>query len=114
MLFTAVFLCVPILLVLVPLRYFTLRKEHLGRPVILTGSISLLCSSLSFLTVWMLVTPFVLLPLSFYFAFQCYRKTVRCFPGMPVLARLCGLLPMAVALVVLQVVKEVLDAPYRA
>lgn len=114
MLFTALFLCVPVLLVLAPLRYFTLRKEHLGRPVILTGSISLLCSSLSFLTVWMFVPAFILLPLSFYCAFQCYRKTVKCFRGAPVLARLCGLLPMAVALVVLQVVKEVFEAPYRA
>lgn len=100
--------------VLALLPYFALRKNHPGRPVLLTGAISLLCSCLSALTAWLFVPAFVLLPLSFFFAFQCYRKTVRCFRGAPVLARLCGLLPTAVALAALRVVIVVFEAPYRA
>ena len=57
---------------------------------------------------------FVLPPLSVYFAFRCYKKTVAEFRGFPVSACLCGLIPMAVALATVPAMSEFFDGAYRA
>jgi len=114
MLFFFIWLGAPVLLVLALVCYLSLRKDHPGRSMFLAGAISLLSSFVMFFTVWLLLPVFVLLPLSLYFAFQCYKKTVLRFPGAPVLARLCGLLPMAVALAALPAANVFFEGSFQA
>lgn len=82
--------------------------------MIFEASISLL-SSLMLFFAWSLLLPIlVLLPLSLYFAFRCYKNTVARFQAFPILARVAGLMPMAVAVATLPAINYFFAGSYRA
>ncbi|MFS2022439.1 hypothetical protein [Massilia sp. CT11-137] len=114
LLYQVMWLAVPLLWGLLLLSYFSRKVYYRDRSMIFEASISLLSSLMLFFAWWLILPILVLLPLSLYFAFRCYRKTVARFHGFPILARVAGLLPMAVALATLPAINYFFADSYRA
>jgi len=114
LLYQVMWLAVPLLWALLLLLYFSRKVYYRDRSMIFEASISLLSSLMLFFAWWLILPILVLLPLSLYFAFRCYRKTVARFHGFPILARVAGLLPMAVALATLPAINYFFADSYRA
>lgn len=64
---------------------------------------------LAVVTCWLYLPIVLLLPLSLFFAFRFYKATVTRFRGWPVLARLLGLVPLAIPFIAWQVITEFLS-----
>lgn len=82
--------------------------------MVFEAAISLLSSFFMFFTWWLVLPILVLLPLSLYFALRCYKKMVARFSRFPILARVFGLIPLAVALATLPAANHYFAGSYRA
>ena len=113
-LYQFMWLAAPILWVLLLTLYFGRKVYYRDRSMMFEASISLLSSLMLFFAWWLMLPILVLLPLSLYFGFRCYKKTVKRFRDSPVLARVAGLIPMAVALATLPAINYFFAGSYRA
>jgi hypothetical protein len=107
-------LVVPVLWGLLLTLYFSRKVYYRDRSMVYEASISLLSSLMLFFSWWLVLPILVLLPLSLYFGFRCYKKTVARFRGSAILARVAGLVPIAVALATLPAINYFFAGSYRA
>jgi len=112
--FAATSLAAEMLLFSMPLLYAILWYCGRRRSMLFDAAVPGVLFFVQLLTCWLILPIFVLPPLSFYFAFRCYKKTVAEFPDAPVGARLCGLVPMAVAVATVPAMLGLIDGAYRA
>lgn len=113
MLIQLIWLLVPIALLGLLLSYFIQRRRGHDRLMAIEAVISLLSSVFLFLTSWLTLTIPLLLPLSLFFAYKCYKSGVARYRNFPVLACVLGFVPMAFALVTLPAAAEFFASSYR-
>lgn len=108
-----IWLATPVLWALLLFLYFTRDVYRQNQFMIFEAAISLLSTLLLFFTWWLMLPILVLFPLALYFAFRCYKKAVACFQGFPILARVFGLIPMAIALAVWPAISSYFAGSFR-
>ena len=113
MLIQFIWLFVPLALLLLLVYYSSQTRREKDRFMVIEAAISLLSSWFLFLTSWLTLTIPLLLPLALYFAFRFYKRGVVRYRSFPVLARVLGLVPMAVALATLPAAVVYFASSYR-
>ncbi|MFP5390651.1 MAG: hypothetical protein ACLGI6_03765 [Gammaproteobacteria bacterium] len=76
--------------------------------------LSLLCSFLTILLLWLMLPLFVLPPLGIFFAFKFYRHRIRHKPGRMMLARLLALALAGIAVASFVTAAQLISTGYRA